>query len=308
LLIDPYYRTLEGFLVLIEKEWLSFGHQFGFRNGFYTKELSQDERSPIFLQWLDCVSQLLYQFPSLFEFNNQLLLFIAYHINSAKYGSFLFNSEYERKSKVFNAKNMTVSIWTDVLECVRNSNDQNIPIIAENLSQDNKINFINPFYNEKTNFLNKTIFPNFGFHKIRLWEQYFFRYIIFPEFGKFNVENINFEIGTKLTENEDQGKNYNKKNKSLKNTLDMLQHSKKKITNGIFFDWNKRNDDDLFKEKNKEIESLREALKDICDNINFSNEDFPVLSEKTKNTLIKVSNSLPFQNEGYYRFRPNKFD
>ncbi|KUJ12689.1 phosphatases II [Mollisia scopiformis] len=38
LMLDPYYRTIEGFIVLIEKDWLAFGHMFQHRSGFLNSE------------------------------------------------------------------------------------------------------------------------------------------------------------------------------------------------------------------------------------------------------------------------------
>lgn len=58
LMLDPYYRTIKGFEVLIEKEWLSFGHKFAQRVGHGEDRHSDTDRSPVFLQFMDCVWQM----------------------------------------------------------------------------------------------------------------------------------------------------------------------------------------------------------------------------------------------------------
>jgi hypothetical protein len=93
LFMDPFYRTIHGFTILIEKEWISFGHQFGKRNGLNNCSKFYEEYSPIFLQWLDCVHQAIYQFPTAFEFNVNLLSYISDNIYNCAYGTFLYNSD-----------------------------------------------------------------------------------------------------------------------------------------------------------------------------------------------------------------------
>uniref|UniRef100_A0A8C5ADK9 phosphatidylinositol-3,5-bisphosphate 3-phosphatase n=1 Tax=Gadus morhua TaxID=8049 RepID=A0A8C5ADK9_GADMO len=81
-LLDPFYRTIEGFQVLVETEWLDYGHKFGDRCGHQENADDVSEQCPVFLQWLDCVHQLIKQFPCLFEFNEAFLVKLVQHTYS----------------------------------------------------------------------------------------------------------------------------------------------------------------------------------------------------------------------------------
>ena len=96
LLMDPYYRTLRGLAVLIEKDWCSFGHKFHERTNCGGDTTKPDDVSPIALQFVEVIWQIMRQFPCAFEYDERYLLAILDAMYSARFGTFLFNCEKER--------------------------------------------------------------------------------------------------------------------------------------------------------------------------------------------------------------------
>ena len=53
-MLDPYYRSIDGFRTLVEICWLDFGHKMADRNGTANGGIDPNERAPIFLQVCVC--------------------------------------------------------------------------------------------------------------------------------------------------------------------------------------------------------------------------------------------------------------
>ncbi|PWA14756.1 hypothetical protein CCH79_00014501 [Gambusia affinis] len=151
LMLDSYYRTLRGFQVLLEKEWISFGHKFASRVGHGDESHTNTERSPLFVQFMDCVWQMTRQFPSAFEFNELFLITVLDHLYSCLFGTFLCNSEQEKLAKEVQTK--TVSLWSYI-----NSQPSE---------------FTNPFY---LVYENCVLYPLLSSRHLELWTSYYARW------------------------------------------------------------------------------------------------------------------------------------
>lgn len=112
LFLDSHYRTIDGFKVLVEKEWISFGHPFEMRCAHSQPRASrqEDQMAPVFLQFLDCVWQIMRQQQHFFEFNTRYLLTLADHIYSCRFGTFLFNSDLDRVSSALYLSSLSLFI------------------------------------------------------------------------------------------------------------------------------------------------------------------------------------------------------
>lgn len=124
ILLDRKFRTIGGFLRLIEKDFSEAGFQFSTRSGFYnnrpikyTLEINErreiyflntneSKESPIFLQFLDCVRQIVIQKPEHFEFGLDLINEIAYCLQLGIFKELMFDCEavrmrHAQKNSVF---------------------------------------------------------------------------------------------------------------------------------------------------------------------------------------------------------------
>jgi myotubularin-related protein 1/2 len=109
------------------------------------------ERSPVFVQWLDVVSQMLHQFPTCFEFDERLLIFLAIHAFTGLFGTFLGDCDCDRSSLPSNVRQNTVSAWSYVLKHAHT--------------------FTNSRYRQRE----EPIWPSGSLKMIVLWRRYFCR-------------------------------------------------------------------------------------------------------------------------------------
>lgn len=94
-LIEPYYRTVKGFIELIQKDWIDMGHLFCIRCG-HVKSVDFSQASPIFAQFIDSVAQLMHKYPTEFQFNLKFLEILLSNAYSQLFGDFMGNNYIER--------------------------------------------------------------------------------------------------------------------------------------------------------------------------------------------------------------------
>eukprot|EP00058_Branchiostoma_floridae_P009058 XP_002594546.1 hypothetical protein BRAFLDRAFT_130805 [Branchiostoma floridae] len=140
-ILDCHTRTLVGFQALVQREWVVSGHRFTDRLHHVHTMDRESKESPVFLLFLDCVWQLLQQFPSCFEFTETYLTTLWDSARVPLFATFLFNSERDRYVACMDAK--------------RDKNDNTSPTLMPvwdwslQFSDQDRLLFNNPLYGGK---------------------------------------------------------------------------------------------------------------------------------------------------------------
>uniref|UniRef100_A0A0K8TME0 Putative myotubularin-related protein 10-b n=1 Tax=Tabanus bromius TaxID=304241 RepID=A0A0K8TME0_TABBR len=140
ILLDPHFRTIDGFQSLIQKDWVALEHPFVERLG-HVYNGSSEEQSPLLLLFLDCVWQLLQQFPEEFEFSQTYLTTVWDSAFLPIFDTFQFNTEYERSQATKDSQLILRPVW-----------DWN-----EQFMEKDKVFFTNPFFVKKQENYRKSI-------------------------------------------------------------------------------------------------------------------------------------------------------
>ncbi|KAM6355666.1 myotubularin-related protein 9 isoform 3-T5 [Podargus strigoides] len=153
IILDPRCRTIRGFESLVVREWLQAGHPFQQRcaQSAYSNS-KQKWEAPVFLLFLDCVWQILRQFPCSFEFNEEFLIMLFEHAYASQFGTFLGNNENERSKLKLPQKTMSLWSWVNT---------------SEELSK-----FQNPLFEANS----LVIWPSVAPQSLQLWEGVFLRW------------------------------------------------------------------------------------------------------------------------------------
>uniref|UniRef100_A0A4W4HES6 Myotubularin-related protein 12 n=1 Tax=Electrophorus electricus TaxID=8005 RepID=A0A4W4HES6_ELEEL len=139
IMMDPHCRTLTGFQNLVQKEWVAGCHAFLDRcNHLHQKD--KECQSPVFLLFLECVWQLVQQHSPAFQFSETYLTVLSDSIHVPAFGTFLFNSAFQRESCLKHSQRGPLSWpavwdWSMQFDCKAQELFIN-PLYAEKLKQE----------------------------------------------------------------------------------------------------------------------------------------------------------------------------
>ncbi|VVC32555.1 Hypothetical protein CINCED_3A001526 [Cinara cedri] len=160
LMIDSYFRSIVGLQTLIQKEWVVMGHQFCTRLGHINN--TDSLKSPLLLLFLDCVWQLLQQFPTKFEFTETYLTTLWDTSHISIFDTFLFDCEQDRHHATNDGTNPLIlrSIWN----------------WEEQFLDRDLIQFHNPLYNA-SNAKDELLKVSTEISCLNIWTQCYYRFL-----------------------------------------------------------------------------------------------------------------------------------
>lgn len=161
IILDPFFRSKLGFQSLIQKDWVAMGHPFANRLGhILSKEI---EPSPVFLLFLDCVWQLIQQYPTAFHVSETYLTTLWDSVYITVFDTFLFNSQHHRNlASSGNSNSHPPLILRSVWDWREQFSEKDIAL------------FCNPLFDDS---FEEVLRPSTGLQNLEVWGQNYFRWI-----------------------------------------------------------------------------------------------------------------------------------